>query len=217
MIFAKRLFCLAGICPLFHRLGLLGMVLLALAQPGRADVTAVDAPAVPATAAAASPALPGLGDLPPLQGPVILTVTGLDPELFPGGSLAFDGAMLRALGTETITTSSIWTDGKHSFTGVPLARMTAFLHAEGARLSLHALNDYVIEFPAPLPGARPDATAPESDLAPILAFEMDGAPMPVRDKGPVWIIYPYDDNAIYRTDTVYARSVWQLDRIDVLR
>lgn len=212
MIFDTRLSCAARTRGVFRAGCLLAVALMFAAQPGRAE-------APPATLAAASETAPvaPAHALPPLSGPVILTVTGLDPALFPGGQLAFDVAMLKALGTATITTTSIWTDGKHSYTGVPLARMTNFLGVPGARLSLHALNDYAIEFSAPLAGAVPEASAPESDSAPILAFEMDGAPMPVRGKGPVWVIYPYDDSAIYRTDTVYTRSVWQLDRIDVLR
>ncbi|OZA14153.1 MAG: hypothetical protein B7Y02_04980, partial [Rhodobacterales bacterium 17-64-5] len=60
--------------------------------------------------------------------------------------------------------------------------------------------------------------AAEADLlVPILAYEMDGAPMNVRDKGPIWVIYPYDDDSAWRTGTTYARSVWQLDRIDAKR
>lgn len=157
---------------------------------------------------------PGQADgLPVLSGPVILTATGLDPAVFPGGQVEFDLAMLKSLGAETITTTSIWTDGDHAFTGVPLAEMIRYLHAEKAKLSLHALNDYAVE----IPPAADDPVQAESDKAPILAYEMDGAPMPVRDKGPVWVIYPYDESPIYRTDTVYTRSVWQLDRIDVLR
>ena len=41
--------------------------------------------------------------------------------------------------------------------------------------------------------------------------------MSVRDKGPVWVLYPFDAGAEYRTDLIYERSIWQLDRIDVLR
>jgi len=186
----------------------------------------------------------GADALPALSGPVILTATGLDPAIFPGGRAEFDLPMLKALGAETITTTSIWTEGAHAYTGVPLARMMAYLHATDARFSLHALNDYVIELPATAEAAEAPragttqtpaenssaagdaavdatvtATAPrtESDTVPILAYAMDGAPMLVRDKGPIWVIYPYDEGARYRTDTVYARSVWHLDRIDVLR
>jgi hypothetical protein len=45
---------------------------------------------------------------------------------------------------------------------------------------------------------------------------MDGKTMSVRDKGPLWIIYPYDSSADYRTEVVYSRSIWQLDRIEAV-
>ena len=147
------------------------------------------------------------GELPALSGPVLLTVTGLDPAIYPTGKAEFDLAMLQALGVENITTTSIWTEGPHDFTGVPLQALTAYLQIDAGTLSLHALNDYAVKMPA-------DATEP---TAPILAYKMDGALMPVRDKGPIWVIYPYDADTRYRTDTIFSRSIWQLDRIDVLR
>ena len=39
----------------------------------------------------------------------------------------------------------------------------------------------------------------------------------MRDKGPLWIIYPYDQNTDYQTEVIYSRSIWQLDRIEVLK
>jgi hypothetical protein len=50
---------------------------------------------------------------------------------------------------------------------------------------------------------------------PIVAFARNGAPMPLRDKGPLWIVYPYDSNPDYQSELIYSRSIWQLDRIEV--
>ena len=44
---------------------------------------------------------------------------------------------------------------------------------------------------------------------------MNGEIMSLRDKGPLWVIYPYDQNAAYRSEVTYSRSIWQLDRIEV--
>ena len=52
---------------------------------------------------------------------------------------------------------------------------------------------------------------------PIVAYRMDGETMSVRDKGPLWIVYPYDSDADYRTEVIYSRSIWQLDRIEVIK
>ena len=51
---------------------------------------------------------------------------------------------------------------------------------------------------------------------PILAYLNDGEEMPVRDKGPLWVVYPYDLNASYQSEVIYSRSIWQLDRIVVV-
>jgi hypothetical protein len=144
---------------------------------------------------------------PSLAGPVILTVSGLDEARYPGGVQTFDLEMLRSLGQAEVTTTTIWTEGTRVFTGVPLIRLAETLQINEGHLRLLALNDYQIEFPLHEAG----------DEAPILAYWMDGAPMSVRDKGPLWVIYPYDSDATYRTDTIFSRSIWQLDRIEVLR
>ena len=150
---------------------------------------------------------PTWGDtIPAPEGQVILTVTGLDPDLFPGGSVAFDHDLLVNLGLTDVTTSSIWTEGLHVYSGVLLKQLVQTLKVEGQVLRLHALNDYEIEFPS----------AEATEVAPILAIHQNGQPMSVRDKGPIWVIYPYDFGPEYRTDTTFSRSIWQLDRIDVL-
>ncbi|MGR3607464.1 MAG: oxidoreductase, partial [Sulfitobacter sp.] len=42
-----------------------------------------------------------------------------------------------------------------------------------------------------------------------------GSLMSRRGKGPLWIVYPYDNNPSYKTETIYSRSIWQMDRIAV--
>lgn len=153
------------------------------------------------------PALAQDETLPEVTGPVILTVTGLDASIAPGGSFELDVGRLEALGAVEIETSSIWTEGVHRYRGLPLRTLVDFLGITTETLRLQALNDYSVDFPV-------SETTP---AVPILAFKMDGKPMSVREKGPVWLIYPFDDDADYRTDTIYSRSIWQLDRIDVLR
>ena len=39
--------------------------------------------------------------------------------------------------------------------------------------------------------------------------------MPVRDKGPLFIIYPFDSSAELRSEPYYSRSAWQLRTIEV--
>ena len=145
-------------------------------------------------------------DLSVPEGDVILTVSGPLETTTVNGTAQFDLEMLEALDATTFETSTIWTEGEHSFIGVSLAVLADWLGLEGDRLRATAINDYAIEIPLT------DAV----EGGPIVAYRMDGDIMSVRDKGPLWIIYPYDSNADYRTEVVYSRSIWQLDRIKVV-
>ena len=44
----------------------------------------------------------------------------------------------------------------------------------------------------------------------------NGGRMSVRDKGPLWIVYPFDSSEEYQAELIYSRSIWQLVRIEVL-
>lgn len=105
----------------------------------------------------------------------------------------------------TITTTTLWTEGENTFTGPSLRNVLDAAGLGDNDLTLTALNDYAIEIPAP----AADATYP------IVATRMNGAPMSVRDKGPFWVIFPFDSEPDFRTETIYAQSIWQLDRIEL--
>lgn len=110
---------------------------------------------------------------------------------------------LRALDPVTFETETIWTTGPQQFTGVPLAVLMARMGVSGGLMVAHAVNDYSVDIPVS------DAV----EGGPIVAFERNGAEMSLRNKGPLWVVYPYDSNPAYRTEEVYSRSIWQLDRI----
>ncbi len=145
-------------------------------------------------------------DLAAPEGDVLLTVTGLIDVTNAEGSAQFDLDMLESLDGTIVETSTIWTEGVHVFQGVSLAVLVDELGIEGATLMATAINDYSVEIPLT------DAV----DGGPIVAYKMDGNIMSVRDKGPLWVIYPYDSNADYRSEVVYSRSIWQLDRIEAV-
>lgn len=150
----------------------------------------------------------GAQDIALPQGEVVLTITGDIAVTNADNSLILDRDALAALGTQTIETTTIWTEeGLHRFEGVSLQRLTALIGAESGTLLATAINDYTIEIPVS------DAVAD----GPIIAFLMDGEPMSVRDKGPLWIVYPYDLSVDYRSAVIYSRSIWQLDRIEVVK
>ena len=49
----------------------------------------------------------------------------------------------------------------------------------------------------------------------LLALKRNGLYMPIRDKGPLFIVYPYDSDPQLRHQRFYSRSAWQLVRIVV--
>lgn len=136
---------------------------------------------------------------------VILTLSGKVATPESGETWQFDLADLQALPTAKFETTTIWTEGKQAFEGVPLVALLDHVGASGKQLRAVALNDYAVTIPI--------ADAVEG--GPIVAYMRNGAEMSVRDKGPLWIVYPYDDNETYKSEEFYSRSVWQLDRIVV--
>lgn len=144
--------------------------------------------------------------LPKPQDQVILSVSGSISETTHDGVAEFDLAGFESLGTTTISTTTIWTEGEVEFRGVPLKTFLDRLGAKGSILRVWALNDYTVDVPF--------ADAVEN--GPILAIEANGKPLSVRDKGPIWLLYPFDSDAQYQTEVIYARSIWQIERMEVL-
>lgn len=144
------------------------------------------------------------------QGEVLLTVTGLigrhngnGPD---GQRLArFDRAMLEQLGIAEVVTATPWHAKVMRFEGVSLHAVLDAVEARGDTLQASALNDYAAQIPV----------ADSRRYNVILAMKADGQPLTLRNKGPLFIIYPYDSDRALQTDSVYIRSVWQLNRLDV--
>ena len=134
-----------------------------------------------------------------------MTVSGKIANTNSDGVLALDAELFATLPQHSFTTSTIWTEGTATYTGVLLRDLLAAVGADGATVKLTALNDYEISMPA----------ADALEDGPLLANLSNGEPMSVRDKGPVWMIFPFDDVAAYRTEQTYSRSIWQLNRIEI--
>lgn len=141
------------------------------------------------------------------QGDVVLTVSGAIGETNTGETASFDMDMLKAMPATSFETTTLWTEGKSAFAGVALAEILDRLGVTEGTVVASAINDYSIEIPV-------ESITPS---APIVAYELDGASMSRRQKGPLWIVYPYDSDAAFRTEVIYARSIWQLDRIEIVQ
>jgi hypothetical protein len=139
------------------------------------------------------------------KGRVVLTVAGAISVTNSAEGLAFDQAALDALPQTSVVTETPWTEGMIEFSGVSLKDLLHFAGAKGETLIATALNDYAVEIPVS------DADNPHV----IIASRKNGGLMPVRDKGPLWIIYPLSDEPALQNETTNARMIWQLDRLEI--
>lgn len=150
-------------------------------------------------------AAPALAQTPAASEKPILTVSGKITATNPEGSVTFTREGLEALGTVAFETQTPWYKTPVKFEGVPLDKLMKAVGANGERVVAVALNDYSSEIPI-------------EDFAKyqtILALKRDGEYMPVRDKGPLFIVYPYDSSPDLKSQKFYSRSVWQVAKLVV--
>ena len=145
------------------------------------------------------------GPLPEPTGRIILAVSGKISVTNDGDSAKFDRPMLEELGLVSFTTVTPWYDGPVTFEGVPMAKLLQRLGGQGETVQAVALNDYSTEIPV----------ADFARWGVLLALKRDGAYLSIRDKGPLFIVYPYDTNAELRSPRYYGRSAWQVARLVV--
>lgn len=143
--------------------------------------------------------------LPTPSGEQILAVTGNITNTNDGEAALFDRAMLEEIGTVTISTMTPWYDHVVTFEGVSMKALLKHVGAEGSEVVATALNDYQSSIPV--------EDFQNYDV--VLAMKRDGELMPIRDKGPLFIVYPYDSDPDLRSEKYYSRSVWQVKELEV--
>lgn len=148
----------------------------------------------PATAEIAAP-----------QGEVILTVSGAIDDTNSAEGAQFDMEMLQAMPASGFDTTTTWTVGTTRFDGVPLKALLDAVGAKGTSVTATALNNYSVEIPLDV----------LEEQVPIVAYHINGETFSRRDKGPLWIVFPYDAGPAYQTELVYGWSIWQLSGLTV--
>ena len=143
--------------------------------------------------------------LAPAAGEVVLSVSGAIARTNAPGRADFDRDMLMALGARKLGTTTPWTEGVQEFEGPLLADVMAAVGARGARVTAVALNDYKAVL----------AMADFRHLGVLLALKHNGKPMPVRAKGPIWIIYPAGPGDAPQDLETRGKMVWQLRELRV--
>ena len=139
------------------------------------------------------------------KGKIVLSMSGQITQMNSAELANFDMSMLAALPQHTFTTTTPWFAEPKKFTGPLLRDVLAAVGAQGKNLRAIALNNFKIDIPAD------DAM----QFPVIVARLMDGKPMPIRAKGPLFIVYPYDTDIELRSTRYYNRSAWQLRAIEV--
>lgn len=143
--------------------------------------------------------------LPSPQEKVYLTISGKIANTNKGDTAVFDRPMLEALGYHSIETTTPWYNGAVRFEGVLMQNLMERVGATGDTVRAVALNDFATEIPM-------------SDFAHfgvLLALKRNGEYMPIRDKGPLFIVYPYNSDEELRSQKYYSRSAWQLSQLIV--
>jgi hypothetical protein len=135
----------------------------------------------------------------------ILTISGRITRTNVGDTASFDRAMLASLEQEGFQTTTPWYTGPVRFDGVKMTSLLAAVGATGSSITAIALNDYTTDIPI--------SDFERYDV--ILALKRDGVDMPIRDKGPLFIVYPFDSMAELKSQKFYSRSAWQVSKIVV--
>ncbi len=143
--------------------------------------------------------------LEPPSAAVVLTISGQVRNPNDGKQAQFDMPMLERMPQTSFSTRTPWYSQARQFTGPLLRDVLRAAGAHGSVLRARALNDYRVDIPFEDPQ--------RFDI--VIARLLDGAPMPVRDRGPLFVVYPFDSVPELRNAVYYSRSAWQLRAIEV--
>lgn len=120
------------------------------------------------------------------------------------GKMEYRRAQLQALPQASVTTTTPWTKGPHVYRGVLLKTVLDTLGISADKIKVMAQNDYFAVIP------REDA----EKYPVLLAIEEDGKALTLRNKGPVWVIYPLSDHPELDIEQYHSLMVWQVIKLE---
>ena len=113
---------------------------------------------------------------------------------------------LQALPQTRITTKTDFTDGRPTFAGPRVLEVLSLIDLGDATVArMVAANDYAVEIDL-------------QDIRlydPIFAIEMNDNALSLRDKGPIWLMYPIDSYPELQVADFNAKLIWQLVRVEL--
>jgi len=139
------------------------------------------------------------------KGKVVLTVSGTLTKPNHGKDATFSMEMLEKLPQISFITKTPWYPKAVTFTGPLLRDVLAAAGASGNKIAARALDDYKTLIPM--------LDAQKFDL--IVARQIDGKNLSVREKGPLFIVYPFDSKPELQAQVYLDRSAWQLKSLTI--
>ena len=118
---------------------------------------------------------------------------------------AFSLKYLKSLPQQTFVAQTPWYKDSVKFTGPLLRDVLAAAKVKGKFIHATALDDYRTSIPF--------SDAQDYDV--ILAHQMNGETLTPKNKGPLFIVYPYYSKPELQTVRFYERSAWQLKSLQV--
>ena len=130
---------------------------------------------------------------------IVLTINGKDKKH------TLSMAAIKALPQQTFMTKTPWYPDSVKFSGPLLRDVLALAKVKGTDISAIALDDYKVQIPM--------SDAQQYDM--ILAHKINDEAIPVKTKGPLFVVYPYDSKPELQAFRFYERSIWQLKALTV--
>ncbi len=134
---------------------------------------------------------------------IILRLDGSVTAVNVESATVFDLPMLKALGSETFSVKTEWTEGTPTFTGVPLKALMDNVGASGSEIIATAADGYAISLPV----------ADVDRYNVLLVYAIDGTELDHTDKGPLWIMYRWDQMTAQEIEDKSPNAVWQLQQL----
>jgi hypothetical protein len=129
---------------------------------------------------------------------IILTLSGKASP-----AIQLDEERFAQMPQTSMTVQTPWYPGPQTFEGPLLRDVLKLAGIHSGNIKLTALNDYAITFPV--------SDAFQYDV--ILARKHNGKVMSVREKGPLFLMYPFHQHKELVKTQYFRRCSWQLNSI----
>ena len=140
--------------------------------------------------------------IPAPKSKVVLTITGATARANRGDKLAFDRPTLEKLGLISYKNSNRWYKDPVTYVGVLGSTLLKVIGIpkNATKLKLRAVNDYIIDIPLE-----------DFERWPVMfALKLNGDYLTLRDKGPIWVVYPTHLDEALSGPEHSGKWIWQL-------